>query len=184
MTSFSIKNDVESTLNMLRKATYEIQQQILDPSIKLYADDITPNTKLADEYTYDGNNYSPMLTWTRVPNVVEYVITLTDQNVEFTHWILYNIPNSYTSVPKAGGNTPPLAPLSTTMKQGVNSRDGGNNYVGPFPPEIHTYKFKIYALSDVLTIDPVDATLVNIQKAIKNITITSDSFDFYFYPSV
>ena len=99
-------------------------------------------------YTAQGNNISPPLTWAQAPeDTVSFVLLCEDPDAiggTFDHWILYNIPASFKSLPKN------FSPLSTDIRSGLNSL-GKKGYEGPNPPlGTHRYIFTLYALDILL----------------------------------
>jgi len=100
-------------------------------------------------YTCEGENVSPPLRWTPMPNEVRSLALIVDDPAgasggTFTHWVLYNIPAERDGLPEGveEGGTLPWGAL-----QGRN--DFGNaRYDGPCPPlrTPHTYHFRLYAL--------------------------------------
>lgn len=115
--------------------------------------DITDGGTIPDAHAYttcSGSNLSPEMTWTNPPDgILSYALTVIDEDADdFTHWILYNIPETVTSL--AQGATLPAG--ATTVANGF----GGNGYGGPCPDvgDLHTYEFTVYAL------DVADATTI------------------------
>jgi len=104
-------------------------------------------------YTADGANYSPPLTISGVSSgAVTLALIVDDLDVTggYTHWIIWNIPASTTSIPDG------VAAMSSTVsdlgdaKQGING-DGNPGYTGPAPPQgTHRYQFTLYALDTSL----------------------------------
>ncbi len=107
-------------------------------------------------HTCDGNDVSPSLTWSGVPQGTRSLALIVDDpdapdpaapKMTWVHWVLYNIPASATGLPQ--GVTPSNLPAGT--KQGLNDwkRTG---YGGPCPPiGRHRYFHKLYALDSVLS---------------------------------
>lgn len=107
------------------------------------------------EFTCDGSNTSPPLTWSGVPPGTKSLALIVDDpdapdpaapQKTWVHWVLYNLP-----------------PDSPGLRQGVATRDlpkgtreGINDwrhagYGGPCPPVgRHRYVYKLYALDTVL----------------------------------
>lgn len=117
--------------------------------------------KIPTEYTCDGKDISPQLTWTRIPdNTVSLVLFMYDPDAPrrpFIHWVIFNISPSIRGLPKMVPNTPTLTPwpFGDGAYQGLNDF-GKVGYGGPCPPpdKPHRYFFKIYALSTKLNIPP------------------------------
>ena len=107
------------------------------------------------QYTCDGADISPPLTWTGGPGGTQsYALIADDPDAPvgtWVHWVLYNIPATATSLPE---NVAKKECLSDGTVQGVNDfkRYG---YGGPCPPGgTHRYFFKVYALDTVLKTGP------------------------------
>jgi Raf kinase inhibitor-like YbhB/YbcL family protein len=121
------------------------------------------------EFTADGKNVSPPLSWSDLPEgTQEIALILEDSDAltpqPFVHWLMYKIPGTATGLPSAvpAGVTVNIPGLLGAI-QGVTGfgtlRPEGSprvapGYRGPAPPpgNPHEYRFKIYALSD-----PVEA---------------------------
>lgn len=132
---------------------------------------------IPEQYTCDGENDSPPLEWTGVPEgTVELLLTLLDPDAPdgvFTHWTLFSIDSSSLGV--AGGGVPEGA------RQGQNDF-GETGYGGPCPPPgpAHRYVFTLGALAEPSELAPgaapsaVDASM---QQAFATTTLTGS------YPS-
>lgn len=69
----------------------------------------------------------------------------------FTHWIIFNIPPTITDLPES---LPPVKKLINADRQGTNDA-GKIGYIGPCPPNgTHHYQFRLYALSEMLDLNP------------------------------
>ncbi|MDE1829970.1 MAG: YbhB/YbcL family Raf kinase inhibitor-like protein [Thaumarchaeota archaeon] len=106
------------------------------------------NGTIPTQYTCYGNNVSPHLTISGVPqNAKSLVLTVVDIDAPsgpFTHWIMWNISPSVTK----------LSGENMTFPQGITS-DGTHGYKGPCPPSgTHRYFFTLYALDTSLNLDP------------------------------
>lgn len=107
------------------------------------------------EYTCDGRDRSPQLSWTGMPdNTASIALIMYDPDAPskpFIHWVIYNISPSIRGLPKWLPNTPRL----DIAYQALN--DFGNiGYGGPCPPpgRPHRYFFKVYALGKIPNIPP------------------------------
>jgi len=102
------------------------------------------NGKIPSYCKYDKQNKSPSLSWENVPDGTKsYYIECIDLNVPWTHWQIYNIPASYTSLPEGVRGT---KKWKDGILQGMNSF-GTTGWGGPQPPDgYHYYEFTIYAL--------------------------------------
>ena len=107
------------------------------------------------QYTCEGADLSPPLTWSGVPAGTKGLALIVDDpdapdpkapKTTWVHWVVYNLPASTTGLAEnaARGGLPQGA------KDGINDwkRTG---YGGPCPPiGRHRYFFKLYALDTVL----------------------------------
>jgi Raf kinase inhibitor-like YbhB/YbcL family protein len=90
-------------------------------------------------YCADGDNVSPALEWTGVPEGTKsFALLMTDPNDPYVHWVVTGIPGDTTSLPAT-----PNGALVTGVV-GTNSR-GPGDYVGPCVPD-NGYKYTLYAL--------------------------------------
>jgi Raf kinase inhibitor-like YbhB/YbcL family protein len=116
------------------------------------------------QYTCDGNDRSPPLSWSGVPAAAKSLVLIVDDpdapdpaapKVTWVHWVLYNLPADATG----------LAANVTSAALPAGSREGLNDwhrpgYGGPCPPVgQHRYFFKLYAL---------DVELANLGQASKS----------------
>lgn len=138
--------------------------------MKLTSSVFENNGKIPSKYTCDGENTSPPLEISEVPENAKSLVLLMDDpdipdfvkqqnNIEvWDHWVVFNIPPTTTTLEEAA--TPPGI-------QGVNT--GGNNaYGGPCPPDReHRYLFKLYALDTELDL-PAGSTKAEVQQAMQN----------------
>ncbi len=106
-------------------------------------------------YTCEGEDVSPPLAWTGVPETTRSLVLIIDDpdapdpkapRMIWVHWVLYNIPPDVSGLPE--GFVPEK--LSPDIMEGLNdwNRTG---YGGPCPPiGRHRYFHKLYALDTVL----------------------------------
>lgn len=107
------------------------------------------------QYTCEGKNVSPPLSWSGVPGDTRSLALVVDDpdapdpaapKTTWTHWVLYNLP--------AGDRTLPEGAKAADLPQGT--REGTNDwkrtgYGGPCPPiGRHRYYFRLFALDVVL----------------------------------
>ncbi len=101
------------------------------------------NGAIPAEYTCDGAEKSPPLSWSKVPAGTKSIAILVEDpdapKGTFTHWLVTDIPPTTTSL--AAGSALPSGAMA--MK---NSK-GDKKYAGPCPPSgTHHYHFHVYAL--------------------------------------
>ena len=90
---------------------------------------------------------------------VDVAIPAGNLNNDITHWVVWNIPASVTSIPESG-------PVPSGANQ-ISMR--GPQYMGPAPPAGHPYHhyiFQVYALNAPLEL-PATATRADIEKAME-----------------
>lgn len=113
------------------------------------------NQAIPRQFTCDGKDMSPPLSWTGVPDKARSLVLIVDDPDApdpaapvrtWVHWVLYNLPTTSNGLSEA--MTSPQLPAGTG--EGVNDwkRTG---YGGPCPPVgRHRYYFRLYALDTVL----------------------------------
>lgn len=100
-----------------------------------------------------GLDQSPELHWTGAPRGTQsFVVVLYDTTASFTHWGMYNIAANVTVLPENAGVAG--SPYGTQVG---NDFGFGPQYDGPCPPagyapEVHHYRFTVYALSTTLNL--------------------------------
>ncbi len=132
-----------------------------------------PGGMIPPKYTCDGNDVSPALAWSGIPDGTRSIAIICDDpdapGGDWVHWVIFNIPPDATGLPEAqsegrnpGGN----------LRQGIN--DFGNpGYGGPCPPGgVHRYYFKIYAL-DTFIDQPGGCTKKQLLAAMKDHVIAA-----------
>lgn len=110
---------------------------------------------ITPQYTCDGPDQSPQLSWTSVPDAAKSIAIVVDDpdapHGTFTHWIIWNI-------------GPEMRMLGVGGNGGLGGGIAGTNdferigYSGPCPPkgQLHHYRFTVYALDAKLTLRPSD----------------------------
>ena len=106
-------------------------------------------------YTCDGDDVSPELLWTNVPDGARSLVLIVDDpdapdpaapRMTWVHWVLYNLPTDATGLAEGIAS---YAPPEGT-REGVNHWKL-NGYGGPCPPVgRHRYFHKLYALDSHL----------------------------------
>jgi hypothetical protein len=101
------------------------------------------------EYTADGKDLSPPLSWGAGPNHTKsYVLIVEDPDAPgkapFVHWIVYGLAPQQTSLPEGASS---VVAKSSDLMEGKNSK-GLTGYVGPEPPpgKAHRYVFEVFAI--------------------------------------
>lgn len=104
------------------------------------------------QYTCDGQDISPALNWSGVPEGTQSFALIVDDpdapGATFTHWVIFNIPGDALGLEEA---IPTDSQLPNGALQGKNGF-GTVGYRGPCPPSgsPHHYHFVVYALDTTL----------------------------------
>ena len=111
------------------------------------ADDAIPR-----RYTGEGEDVSPPLEWTVLPEGTRELALICDDpdaptDRPFVHWVVYKIPADRRGLPEGGA------------EEALEGRNdfGATGYGGCMPPRdhgVHHYHFKVYALDAELDADP------------------------------
>lgn len=137
-----------------RRGVKQVRLRLLGPDFK-------PGGRIPLEFTKDGSDDSPPLSWSDLPEGARSVAILADdpdapREEPWVHWVIYNIPVMVRGLPLTGlprglKKTPRLAEVEGAL-QGMNDF-GEVGYGGPQPPRghgTHRYRFTLYALDDLL----------------------------------
>lgn len=125
--------------------------------------------KIPAQYTCEGKDLSPALSWKGLPQETKYLALIMDDPDApmgtWVHWVLYNIPSTVTQLAE-GVSTQETLPNGA--RQGINDFKK-LGYGGPCPPpgKPHRYFFKLYALDAMLEL-PAKATKAQLVGAMKN----------------
>lgn len=123
--------------------------------MQLHSEAFGPNERIPEVYTADGENHSPPLNWTEVPEETRELVLLVDDpdapsEEPFVHWVAYHIsPEAILPEGVEPTDEPGTVP---GMRHGLNSF-GHIGYDGPAPPQghgVHHYHFRLYALDTEL----------------------------------
>ena len=117
------------------------------------------------EFTCDGADVSPALSWTAGPEgTASYALIMDDPDAPrgtWVHWVVWNIPQ-----PSLVDAIPAQEALDDGTMQGMNSWPK-RGYGGPCPPSgTHRYYFKVYALDATLDL-PASTNKDALLKAMK-----------------
>ena len=122
--------------------------------ISISSDAFKAGSNIPVEYTCDGEDCSPALSWDTVPAGTQSIALIVDDpdapGKTWVHWVIYNIPANTTGLPAA---VPKNKTLDDGSLQGKNDF-GRIGYNGPCPPpgKPHRYFFKVYALDTTLSL--------------------------------
>jgi len=124
--------------------------------IQLSTSAFTEGAPIPAKYTCDGDDISPPLKWSGVPQGAKSIALICDDPDApvgiWVHWVLYNVSSTVAELPEG---VPTTEVISGGARQGINDfkRIG---YGGPCPPRgnPHRYYFKLYALDIELSLKP------------------------------
>lgn len=131
-------------------------------AITVTSDAFVEGGKIPVQYTCDGENKSPQLSWSGAPAGAKSIALIMDDPDApmgtYVHWVLYDLPGD--SVELSEG-------VQGVGVAGVNSARK-STYSGPCPPRgpEHHYIFKIYALDKVLGLS-AGATKADVESAMQ-----------------
>ena len=139
-------------------------QPVLHAQLNLVVDSPTlkAGALMPRDYTPDGKNISPPLTWSNVPaGTRQFAVVCEDFDAgnppPFVHWVIYRIPGTAKGLPE---NVPidPSVPMPADIAGAVQGLNGFKRamYRGPAPPagKPHGYHFVVYALDTALDLRP------------------------------
>lgn len=128
-------------------------------SITLRSSAFTNGQTIPTRHTGDGEDLSPPLSWSDLPEQTRELALIADDPDApphtWVHWVIYTVPPTADGLAEGVEKTSrPSVPHGAV--QGVN--DFGNiGYSGPLPPRghgPHHYHFKLYALDDEMDLEP------------------------------
>ena len=136
-------------------------------SIKLTSTAFKEGEMIPRQYTCDGEDMSPPLSWTGIPTEAKSLSLVADDPDapvgDWVHWIIFDIPASITELPE---DVPANETLAKGGTHGKNSW-GRLGYGGPCPPSgTHRYICTLYALDIQLGLQS-GSTKKDIENAIK-----------------
>jgi len=116
-------------------------------SLTVTSSAFSANGAIPAEYTCDGSETSPPLSWSGVPSTAKSIAILVEDpdapKGTFTHWLVTDIPTTTSSLDK--GASPPAGAMA------AKNDKGNTGYAGPCPPTgQHHYHFRVYALDKTL----------------------------------
>jgi Raf kinase inhibitor-like YbhB/YbcL family protein len=129
------------------------------PIMRLTSEAFQDGAVIPARLTCDGENISPPLAWSEVPEgAAAFVLLVEDPDADgFIHWQLTDIPGDARELPEGAGDA-----------VGMPGRNdfGLTGWGGPCPPSgEHRYVFTLYALSEPVQVD-ADATADQVREAI------------------
>jgi Raf kinase inhibitor-like YbhB/YbcL family protein len=125
-------------------------------------------TSIPREFTCEGDDVSPPLSWTGVPDdAVELALVVDDPDARggtYVHWVLFRLGATLSGVDEGT--------VQAGARQAKNSA-GDARYKGPCPPEddeAHHYRFSLYALDEQI-VAPDGASTGDVLTAIRDAAI-------------
>lgn len=115
--------------------------------------------RIPDRYTEDGDDVSPPLTVSDLPEGTRSLAIVVDDpdapTKTWVHWLVWGIPADTSSIPEG-------VPSEGLVEELGGARQGKNDfdrigYGGPAPPSghgEHRYRFTAYALREHIDLDP------------------------------
>ncbi len=146
-------------------------------TLKLSSSAFAPEGAIPKQFTCDGKDYSPALTWTDVPPEAKTLALIVDDpdspGGTFIHWVVYNLPATARHLDP---NVAEALAISGGGEQGRNSF-GRKGYAGPCPPSgaAHHYHFRLYALDTSLKLQPGSGA-AEVEAAMKGHVLASANF--------
>jgi len=130
--------------------------------MKLTSPAFTHEGSIPSTYTCDGENISPPLAISEVPEGTQSLALIMDDpdamkpaGKVWDHWLVWNIDSNTTNI--VAGEEP-------TGTHGTGTA-GGQTYQGPCPPDAeHRYSFRLYALDTMLDL-PSGSTKADLEQA-------------------
>jgi Raf kinase inhibitor-like YbhB/YbcL family protein len=157
---------------LANKESADTKEVDIMQTILISAEDFQAGGNIPDEYTCEGNDISPALSWKGVPAEAKSIALIMDDpdapGRTFVHWVLFNIPANALKLPKGIQRSETLSDGSV---QGITDF-GRVGYGGPCPPpgKPHRYYFKLYALDTKLSLSP-GASKKQVEDAMKGHTL-------------
>lgn len=118
-------------------------------SITVTSKSLPPDLQVPVDFTCDGKDVPPQLTWSAPPEGTKALVVLVDDpdasSGSFTHYLAFNLPPETTSLAEGADAT------TIGAKIGLNDFKSVR-YNGPCPPHgaLHRYRFWVYAADYVL----------------------------------
>ncbi|MFC2125073.1 YbhB/YbcL family Raf kinase inhibitor-like protein [Bacteroidota bacterium] len=123
--------------------------------MELTCTEIQEGGKIPIQFTCDGEDISPGLQWTGIPEkTISLVLICDDPDAPvgtWVHWVLFNIPGNMDAIEEGVDS---VESIKSGGSHGINDfRKLG--YGGPCPPNgTHRYFFRLYALDTMLDLNP------------------------------
>src|SRR5918912_1154936 len=140
------------TANNPPSASQEVKGQKME--LKVTSTAFQEGGMIPQEFTHDGANVSPPLSWESVPEKTKSLALIADDpdapGKTWVHWVAFNLPPTTKGLP---ANVPAQEAIPGGGRQGTNDF-GKVGCGGPQPPRgVPRYYFKLYALDTELNLD-------------------------------
>ena len=123
----------------------------VDDAITVTSTAFAPGEPIPEQFSCDGEDVSPELTWDGVPDdAASLALVFDDPDAgggTFVHWVVYGLDPSLTGLEEGV--------LPDGARQAANDKDF-SDYMGPCPPAedgAHTYRYTVYALDEAIDAD-------------------------------
>ena len=142
--------------------------------MKITSTAFTEGSTIPKTFTGDGEDHSPPLKWTDVPDRTKsFALICDDPDAPmgtWVHWVIFNLPGDQRELNEG---IPPESKLASGAKQGKNDFKK-IGYGGPAPPrgKPHRYFFKLYALDAMLELNE-GASKKEVEKAMNGHMVAS-----------
>lgn len=134
---------------------------------KISSDAFAYGENIPRKYTGEGEDISPPLNWSGIPEGTESFVLICDDpdapGGTWLHWLVFNMPAKYSGLDEGASS----AGLPEDTLEGSNDF-GKTAYGGPMPPPgpAHRYFFRIYALDTKLNMEE-GASRQEVEKAMR-----------------
>jgi Raf kinase inhibitor-like YbhB/YbcL family protein len=108
----------------------------------LTSTDLNDGGTFPNPNTCHGADTQPALSWQNAPHGAQsFAVVLIDLTIDMVHWVAFDIPATVSSLAEGASN-------DHMMPSGAQEGSAFcSHYCGPCPPDVHTYEFRVYALS-------------------------------------
>lgn len=138
-------------------------------NLTVSSSNFTDGQRLPIDFTCDGKDHSPQLSWGGIPNGVKSFSIICDDpdapSKTWVHWVVFNIPSRVNAFPE-GISASSLAAMGALLgNNDFNRLEWG----GACPPKghgVHHYFFTVYALDTLLDV-PEGSSRDQIDKAME-----------------
>jgi Raf kinase inhibitor-like YbhB/YbcL family protein len=145
--------------------------------MELTSSAFAPGADIPQEYTCQGADLSPPLSWTAPPPGTASLALISDDPDAtvgtYVHWVLYGLPADRRELPQG---LPATETIEGGGVQGITT-SGALGWEGPCPPSgpAHRYFFRLYALDADPGLAP-GATEADLMQAIEGHTLAQAEF--------